>query len=625
MNRLVELPPIAQFAPELRELKAPHNFLTAVPAGIPATLRILDISHNILKSLGDELGHLPQLENLDISFNRLRALPNLPSSLLHFNAEQNLLSESVPLSLSLLNTLQLNGNQFTTIPELICSRASVLLMRSNRLQGIAAGNISRATKRIDLTNNEIKEIPLELCELTGIQYLNISVNRLTSLPQEIVALRLTALFISENDISNLPPLPKTLTSLTCVKCKFTELPAVIFDVPRLGYVDFSSNRITGLARLPMSQTILLSLNEIEQLPEMPDIVSRLDISGNRITELSLTGEMNSIQDLDVSQNRLRRFTFPVLPLMATLRIADNPLSMRLEFSSIPAIRVLDIANTEIKVVGSLPAHLKELSCSDPYFFKGVNSPCVRLYSVTGGRVGYSETIGPRPSMEDALILRRKLAPGVDIYAVIDGHGGVATAINSAFLIPAHFAQLRLKAIGNITSVLKKVNTELSELQVRDGAAIVFTVVRPAEIGCAHLGDSRALILKRDFSVVALTVDHKPTERSEIDLVKELRSFVDANRTAGVLSVSRAIADFGIPGVGRVPDMTQYTRQQDDFRLVLGCDGVFDVIENNEVGEILRDEPAPGRAAILLRNIALARGSQDNISVIVVDISMPEKV
>jgi serine/threonine protein phosphatase PrpC len=104
------------------------------------------------------------------------------------------------------------------------------------------------------------------------------------------------------------------------------------------------------------------------------------------------------------------------------------------------------------------------------------------------------------------------------------------------------------------------------------------------------------------------------------LVKENRSFVDKNRTAGVLPISRAIGDFGIRGVSRIPAMTKWNRQEDDFRLVLACDGVFDVIENDEVRPIIGQQKDVAKAAYLLRNIAFARGSQDNISVLVVDLT-----
>jgi Leucine-rich repeat (LRR) protein/serine/threonine protein phosphatase PrpC len=619
MNRLVELPPIAQFAPQLSVLTCPHNFLTCLPPELPLSLQTFDLSHNILCDLGHELGGLTDLQTLDISANCLRALPRLPDSLLHFNASSNEISDAAPMSVTLLNTLQLSSNHFRTIPEFNCSRAIVLLMQSNRLVELRPERISRATKRIDLTKNEISEIPPGLCELTALQFLNLSANRLRSIPPAIATTRLTSLFLSENAISELPELPSTLISLSCVKCAFVTLPETLFRVRRLGYIDFSCNSIETVSSLPNCTTILLSLNRIRQLPALPETLARLDVSCNQLTELAFTGDFISIQDLDASHNQITKFTADSLPVLAICKLTGNPLRLTINFANLPAIRILDIACTQCKIVSSLPSHLKELSVSDLAFAAKLDSPVVRL-ACFGPGTGYAETIGTRPSMEDALILYHDIMSGLGMYAVIDGHGGNETAILSAYLIPKFFPELTTKSIGDVSLIFRRVNAELQQRGVRDGAAIVITLVGRSEIGCAHLGDSRALIVKRDLTCRSLTVDHKATERSEIDLVKENRSFVDGNRTAGMLAVSRALGDFNVPGVGRVPAITKYPRQRDDFRLVLGCDGVFDVISNDEIGGIIGEEENMQRAAYLLRNVASARGSQDNISVIVVDLT-----
>jgi serine/threonine protein phosphatase PrpC len=242
----------------------------------------------------------------------------------------------------------------------------------------------------------------------------------------------------------------------------------------------------------------------------------------------------------------------------------------------------------------------------------------------GNAVGYSETIGARPSMEDTLIVWRAFAPGLSMYGVIDGHGGFETAAQAAYWIPQFFRDIPSKSIGEMSTVFRLVNAELLKRNVRDGAAIVVTLIGPTEIGVAHLGDCRAVLIKQNHKFVSLTVDHKPTERSEIDLLKQNGSFVDANRTAGMLAVSRALGDFSIPGVGRCPSLTQYSRSPDDWRLVLACDGLFDVINNGDIAQIIQNEPNMQRAAYLLRNTALARGSQDNISVIVIDLTGSSK-
>jgi serine/threonine protein phosphatase PrpC len=54
-------------------------------------------------------------------------------------------------------------------------------------------------------------------------------------------------------------------------------------------------------------------------------------------------------------------------------------------------------------------------------------------------------------------------------------------------------------------------------------------------------------------------------------------------------------------------------------LVIGCDGVFDVLSNDDVGKLVKEEPNVHAAAALIKHAALSLHSQDNVSVVVVDL------
>ena len=159
MNRLVGLPPIISFAPNLQKLNCSHNFLGGI-ASIPSSLTYLDISHNCLESI--TYTGLDNLQTLDISYNKLKYLAKLPQSLTRFNAEHNLLNQSAPFPLTSLNILQINSNLFTEIPMFRDSAVNVFIMRNNKISSINALNISTVVQRIDLTDNEIEEIPQQL-------------------------------------------------------------------------------------------------------------------------------------------------------------------------------------------------------------------------------------------------------------------------------------------------------------------------------------------------------------------------------------------------------------------------------------------------------------------------------
>lgn len=622
MNRLVALPPIISIAPKLQKLNCSHNFMGGI-ASIPSSLVYLDISHNCLESI--TFTNLDNLQILDLSFNKLKYLAKLPNSIIRFNAEHNLINKSAPLALKSLNVLQINSNLFTEIPSFKDSVVNVFIMRNNKIASINVDNFNNLVQRIDLTDNDIEEIPTQLFEIRKIQSLNISFNRVKEIPPLIAGLNITTLFINDNPISDLPELPQSLLCLNASGCNFKSIPESVYNIPRLSSIDFSHNMISSIESLPNVNQINLSMNLIVKLPSIPEKVTAIDLSNNKLKSFEFGGDLNMIQDINLSNNQLSTLTIscPKLSVLHTFKISNNnKLKFNLQYELFPALRVIDITFTKVKVILPFPDKFKEISTSDQDFFVKASSPVVRFYN--SDKAGYSEICGNRKSMEDTLIVRKDIGKDLDMYAVIDGHAGAETATLAAYYIPIEFSLSPNKSISAISQVFRKVNLKVSENNVKDGATIALALISPKEIGIAHLGDTRALIVLKDGRVYSMTVDHKPTERSEIDMIKEKKSFVNSSRTAGILAVSRSLGDLHINGVVRVPDMSCHVRSENDYRLVICCDGVFDVLENYEVAKLVCQVEDVNDAACLVRNTAFSKGSQDNISVIVVDITLKKK-
>lgn len=107
---------------------------------------------------------------------------------------------------------------------------------------------------------------------------------------------------------------------------------------------------------------------------------------------------------------------------------------------------------------------------------------------------------------------------------------------------------------------------------------------------------------------------------------------DCPRVQGMLAMSRAIGDGYLkPYVIPVPEVTVAERSADDECLILASDGLWDVVPNEMACDVvracLRNAGTPddgGRdgcrdAAVLLTKLAVARRSEDNVSVVVVDL------
>jgi len=86
---------------------------------------------------------------------------------------------------------------------------------------------------------------------------------------------------------------------------------------------------------------------------------------------------------------------------------------------------------------------------------------------------------------------------------------------------------------------------------------------------------------------------------------------------GDLAVARSLGDISSnPYVTSKPFVFERELDEDDEFIVIGCDGVYDVFDDQEVVDIVKKCP-PDNCATILRDYAYLSGSNDNISAIVV--------
>jgi serine/threonine protein phosphatase PrpC len=163
--------------------------------------------------------------------------------------------------------------------------------------------------------------------------------------------------------------------------------------------------------------------------------------------------------------------------------------------------------------------------------------------------------------------------------------------------------------------------------------------------------------EKTFVVTALSEDHKPNlegERARIEnsgLAVSSEKFMEGEKECTVhkvalsetdrLAVSRAFGDFeykaneelpaGDQAVVAIPEIRVHHRDESrDMYLVLACDGVWDVMSNEEVGDFVvkhvEEAISEGATDILPRvgdmlvNECLRRGSTDNMTAMVVALS-----
>lgn len=265
--------------------------------------------------------------------------------------------------------------------------------------------------------------------------------------------------------------------------------------------------------------------------------------------------------------------------------------------------------------------------------------------------GHTSLIGPRPTLEDRIIMLDDLNDEFQIlsaqtnrafYAVFDGHAGDEVA-ELASQIVAHCvvteatftSRDKEKVMKAFTDGLVKADAKIVDKANAEGwqsgtTAVVVTIIGE-RLYSANLGDSEAILcVNKGNSRVAhnLVHKHKPTDDRERDRIIALGAPVFRGRILGKLAVSRALGDAEY----KVPKAKANFVSNDAYAacielneshefIILACDGLWDKLTHQEAIDFAHEQLALGKDAHqvsgLLAQHALDRGSRDNVTVIVV--------
>ena len=131
---------------------------------------------------------------------------------------------------------------------------------------------------------------------------------------------------------------------------------------------------------------------------------------------------------------------------------------------------------------------------------------------------------------------------------------------------------------------------------KSGTTAVAVFITEDNILIANCGDSRA-VLCSNKSVKLATQDHKPYCEKEKLRIENAGGSVIVQRVNGSLAVSRALGDYDYKNVAGFsqteqlvspePDIITVQRCNEDEFLIIACDGVWDVMSNEEVVDYIR--------------------------------------
>jgi protein phosphatase 1L len=251
----------------------------------------------------------------------------------------------------------------------------------------------------------------------------------------------------------------------------------------------------------------------------------------------------------------------------------------------------------------------------------------------GIKYGVAESIGFRSQMEDSHALWDIDDEHLFAAEVYDGHVGSRAAVIAAEILTPYFLSfLRAERAGGPTEGLSfrerirkaylSTDAYIIGQKIRSGAAAATLHIMEGKFCAANSGDSRVIIDTRG-GAVQLSVDHKPDLPAEKERIEGLGGkvvFLDTPRLQGMLAMSRALGDVQLrPFLTPEPHVVEGLLAKENRFAILACDGVWDVLTPEEAMIIVHKEDDPQRAADAIQGQATARGSTDNITVIVLDL------
>lgn len=213
-------------------------------------------------------------------------------------------------------------------------------------------------------------------------------------------------------------------------------------------------------------------------------------------------------------------------------------------------------------------------------------------------------------MEDAHTCLLELSEDKEasFFAVFDGHGGhdvakiASQSLHKAIVTNKAYRKQRIQeAITNgYLAFDHDIRTKNQHNQ--SGSTAISVLIRDNKIYCGNVGDSRA-IASVAGEVELLSNDHKPNTHDEHLRIISAGGWVEFNRVNGNLALSRALGDFVYKRdsnraqdeqiVIAKPEVMVKQLTADHEFIVLACDGIWDVMTNEEVVEFVRNAIAEG--------------------------------
>jgi len=259
-------------------------------------------------------------------------------------------------------------------------------------------------------------------------------------------------------------------------------------------------------------------------------------------------------------------------------------------------------------------------------------------------ISYSYSENPnlehRKEMEDfhyiKAVLNRKLC--CSYFGLFDGHSGKEVGMylmeNLHKVISQEIKSNNAENSENMKIIVKnsfeKIDQEINNQNFKNDTGSTGTVLllykdTNSKTGksflCANVGDSKAYLIKKN-EIKIITKDHKCNDADEVKRIRDTGGIVFRERVFGTLMLTRSFGDKEMKkyGVLSTPDIFCQDIEEDDLFIIIASDGVWDVIEEDEVLKFAQDKISSNELSKKIIDLAKERNTYYNISCIVVKLN-----
>lgn len=226
---------------------------------------------------------------------------------------------------------------------------------------------------------------------------------------------------------------------------------------------------------------------------------------------------------------------------------------------------------------------------------------------------------------------------INLFGIYDGHGGAWVSSYLEKNIPNYYLDKKFKPPFSPQyheKVFEIIQNQLiknsSGKGYTNGSTCLLNIMYKYEdaihMNIVNLGDSRLAIVYKNGTSIAVSKDHKPDATTEKERIEKMGGDIYKDSESvfriGDLSLSRAFGDGdNSPYISQKPDVYYKKITTQTKYIVMACDGLWDIFDSNQIGKVLFKIASTGseNLAVDLANLAIKKGSTDNVSIIIIEI------